>query len=787
LSETAPVESQQTRQRHVRLLLYALEVVGDPGEAESLLAEAAGRAFRWSPEPEGTGRHRAMLKALTAVSHGPLNRCPRHPLPPELLPDVDEFDHDIEVALAELPGRERAALFLILIEGYNYEECAAVLGTTPDNAGMLVYRARAALRSRLVGAPVQNPDSSSSTMPSTNQRISKILRSDCRQAGAFISAEIDNQLSEKQRVVLAVHMEGCGICGEERSRLEQASAAVLSHWGALSEQLLAGRWDRRARKATARVSSASMEAARVRRLRAGLFGACALIVVAGALLWLGLLRSPEQAVVAAEGKHSRRGDVFEARERTRLEFFDGSKVDLEPGAVLRARRIQGLTRPKLQLFSGRARFQVRPGRLDLVVETAAGQVKASSGSFQASIIARDSRGRMLKMRFITSNSVAPGERLGLAIDCESNRLVLAGNSGPDMSVPRGVLAAVPAGEQPRVIAMPGRWIALPRSGDDPESRSGAGLCRDAGEDLLVLFGGRLRGGSRKDLSDLWVVDPVLGGCSKLTYGSRERRAKPSPWPPAQQPGALLPAPGGKSLWLYPGRSKQPDSAVMWLLDPSSISWREINPAPVASKKAPANALPLGRRGAALAVSRAAGGFLLVGGELGGKRMKDTWLFKFSNKTWQRLATKGRHPEARSGAVLCGVGDGGKLYLFGGRSSKGKALHDTWCLDLTRKPAAVWRLLKPARKPEGRWGATMAAGPEGKQLMLFGGRPRWGGPRRDTWLLSPGPGSVAKWTQIVNSRTPPADEFGAPALVWYPRYRAFFLWCRDRLWSLRPKS
>ncbi len=768
-------------------MLCALEIVGDPGAAESLLAEAAGRAFRWSPEPEEAGRHRAMLKALTAVSHGPLNRCPRHPLPPELLPDADEFDHDIEMALAELPGRERTALFLILIEGYNYEECAAVLGTTPDNAGMLVYRARAALRSRLVGAPVQNPDSGSSTMPSTNQRISKILRSDCRQAGAFISAEIDDELSEKQRVVLASHMEGCGVCGEERSRLEQASAAVLDHWGALSEQLLAGGWDRRARMATARASSAGMEAARVRRLRIGLLGACALIVVAGALLWLGLLRNPEQAVVAAEGKHSRRGDVFEAQERTELRFFDGSKVDLEPGTALRARRIQGLTRPKLQMFSGQARFQVRPGSLDLVVETAAGQVKASSGSFQASIIARDSRGRMLKMRFTTSDSMAPGERLGLAIDSESSRLVLAGNSGPDMPVPRGVLASVPAGEQPRVIAMPGRWIALPRSGDDPENRSGAGLSRDTDKDLLVLFGGRQRSGSRKYLSDLWVIDPVLGGCSKLAGSPRESEAKPSPWPPAQQPGGLLPVPGGKSFWLYAGRSGKAASAAMWMLDLSATSWREISPDPPASKEAPANTLPVARQGAALAVSRTAGGLLLVGGEAGGKRMKDTWLFKLSKGTWQLLATEGRHPEARSGAALCGVGDGSKLYLFGGKSSKGKALDDTWRLDLTEKPVAVWRLLKPSRKPEGRWGATMAAGPEGTHLMLFGGRPRWGGPRRDTWLLSPGPGSVAKWTQIVNSRTPPADEFGASSLVWHPRYRAFFLWCHDRLWSLRPKQ
>jgi len=787
LSAASPDRDDPNRDFSVRLLLFALEIVGDPGAAESLLAEAAGRAFRWSRPDDETGRHRAMLRALIAVSHGPLNRCPRGALPRELLPGDDEFDQDIEHALSELGGRERAALYMVLVEEYSYEECAAVLGTTSANAGMLVYRARAALRSRLVGAPVEETSTGSAPMPTTNQRISRVIRSDCRQAGAFISAEIDGELSEKQRTVLGNHMESCGVCEEERSRLEQASAAVLGHWRAILDQLLAGGWDRRAAKATSTPSSANIEAARMRQLRLGLFAACVLIAVAGTLLWIGLLRSPLEAVSAVEGKHSRSGDLYEATEKTRLAFFDGSSVELEPGAALRARRIQGLTRPKIHLLAGTARFQVSPGTLDLEVNSAAGQAKASSGAFTARIIARDSRGRRLKMRFTTAESLAPGERLALTVDSRSERLVLTGTTGPEMPLLPGTLASVPAGEQPRKFAVPGRWVALPRAGSDPAPRSGAALAYDSERELLVLFGGRGRRGKPKPLDEVWMIDPGLGGWKQLS-------CKPDPAagnagvPGGQQAGALLPMPSGKGLWLYAGTQGETDVPELWKLDVGGPAWTRLPPKPPpprqkesGGKKTPA--LP-GRRGAALATCRAMGGFVLVGGEAARRSRKDTWFYSPRLNSWKRVATGDRHPEARSGATLCAAGSGSRLYLFGGRSSSGRALKDTWCLDVAGKGGGSWTLLKSSSRPDGRWGATMASDDSGKRLLLFGGRPRWGGPRRDTWLLSTKPDGSATWNPIVSQNSPPGEEFGPPAMVWHPGSGSFLLWCRDRLWALR---
>ena len=54
--------------------------------------------------------------------------------------------------LLALPPRERALLFLVVLEGLSYEEAAAELGMTSKGARQLAYRARRRLRAALEGA-----------------------------------------------------------------------------------------------------------------------------------------------------------------------------------------------------------------------------------------------------------------------------------------------------------------------------------------------------------------------------------------------------------------------------------------------------------------------------------------------------------------------------------------------------------------------------------------------------------------------------------------------------------
>ncbi len=52
---------------------------------------------------------------------------------------------DVESALARLPERQRAALWLAAVEGLSYGEVAEALEASPQSVKALVHRARSAL------------------------------------------------------------------------------------------------------------------------------------------------------------------------------------------------------------------------------------------------------------------------------------------------------------------------------------------------------------------------------------------------------------------------------------------------------------------------------------------------------------------------------------------------------------------------------------------------------------------------------------------------------------------
>jgi RNA polymerase sigma-70 factor (ECF subfamily) len=58
----------------------------------------------------------------------------------------------VEVALAELPERQRAALWLAAVEGLSYAEVAEALDVSEKAVKALVHRARSGLAQRLAAA-----------------------------------------------------------------------------------------------------------------------------------------------------------------------------------------------------------------------------------------------------------------------------------------------------------------------------------------------------------------------------------------------------------------------------------------------------------------------------------------------------------------------------------------------------------------------------------------------------------------------------------------------------------
>ncbi len=158
------------------LLRYLERIVRERGTAEELLQETFirvhGARERYSPDARFStwlfriGRNLALNeldRARRRMPHLSTESVdPENPSRPVLSlvsggPSVDaivearrETDR-MEARLAELPERQRTALWLAAAEGHSYDEIAEILETSPKSVKALVHRARATLVDRMGG------------------------------------------------------------------------------------------------------------------------------------------------------------------------------------------------------------------------------------------------------------------------------------------------------------------------------------------------------------------------------------------------------------------------------------------------------------------------------------------------------------------------------------------------------------------------------------------------------------------------------------------------------------
>jgi RNA polymerase sigma-70 factor (ECF subfamily) len=154
-----------------RLLRFVDRMVHDTAAAEELVQETFLRLYRARERYEPEARFSTWL--YTIATRLALNemRRPRHQHPhastdetdeaglalvlPGDAPRADDVAHaravgaEVEGALAGLPERQRAALWLAAVEGLSYAEIAATLATTEKSVKALVHRARTALCAEL--------------------------------------------------------------------------------------------------------------------------------------------------------------------------------------------------------------------------------------------------------------------------------------------------------------------------------------------------------------------------------------------------------------------------------------------------------------------------------------------------------------------------------------------------------------------------------------------------------------------------------------------------------------
>jgi RNA polymerase sigma-70 factor (ECF subfamily) len=152
--------------RHARpLWAYLARISGHREAADDLLQEAFYRFLRADTarlESDAHRKHYLYRIATNLVRDGYRQRQSRpatveHDV--ETLPSASQPDgarveqrRDLERAMAQLPARDRAMLWLAYAQGQSHREIAAVVGLKADSVKPLLFRARRKLAGLLGGA-----------------------------------------------------------------------------------------------------------------------------------------------------------------------------------------------------------------------------------------------------------------------------------------------------------------------------------------------------------------------------------------------------------------------------------------------------------------------------------------------------------------------------------------------------------------------------------------------------------------------------------------------------------
>jgi RNA polymerase sigma-70 factor, ECF subfamily len=118
--------------------------------------DAAGPVRNWP----AALRRIATIRALDQLRTRYRNRSRSEPLPAEPTADLSALDPvclasgselaaALRSALSEIDARQAQVFCLVCLDGLSHQEAADALGITANHAGVLLHRARAALRERL--------------------------------------------------------------------------------------------------------------------------------------------------------------------------------------------------------------------------------------------------------------------------------------------------------------------------------------------------------------------------------------------------------------------------------------------------------------------------------------------------------------------------------------------------------------------------------------------------------------------------------------------------------------
>lgn len=319
----------------------------------------------------------------------------------------------------------------------------------------------------------------------------------------------------------------------------------------------------------------------------------------------------------------------------------------------------------------------------------------------------------------------------------------------------------------------------------PSARYGGSMVYDAGDQTMILFGGRGKSllGERC-LNDVWSFSPASLSWTRIKTGN--------PPPPRLSPGMVY-LPDLHQILMFGGLGDQTRFGDTWILDLATSTWQELALQPSPSPRSdmglaydPANQAVLLSGGYCLESQRLecgetwkldlrewqwqklelessppvtyglrlvydgdSGQFYQWGGHMlsvsegnirSGGYSDTVWTFNFLDQQWQVLPGAGSVPAARYWHQLAVDPGSSRLILFGGDGGRGY-LEDTWvyAIDDNR-----WQLLHSGDSPAPRTNPCLAYDPLGKQMVLFGGLGEEFKVLGDAWLFSTASG---QWSGV----------------------------------------
>ena len=119
-----------------------------------------------------------------------------------------------------------------------------------------------------------------------------------------------------------------------------------------------------------------------------------------------------------------------------------------------------------------------------------------------------------------------------------------------------------------------------------------------------------------------------------------------------------------------------------------------------------------------------------------------------------------HPQGLDSAASAYDPATGELVVFGGETSAGVALSDTWLWS-----GSTWSEVTAALHPPALTGAAMAYDPKVKAVVMFGGIGQYGTLSSETWLWKTSGWHLQGSARAPSPRSYPAMAYDAAARPW----------------------